>query len=276
MPQRENASQRRTSLRLLGGWQLVDNGAELRLSHREQRLIALLGLSGERARPHVAGLLWPDSTDERALASLRRAVMQTQHARPGLLHVGRAFVGLDPAIEVDVAEVRRAAGVSELPEADDEQSHLLALLSGEELLPGWYDDWVLAERESLAAAAPAGPRPGLAAGAGPGRPGARHRGRPVGHRHRAALGVGLRGRSPRAPGTRGPRRRGVRVPTLSRSHVGQRRGRPVGPDPGARRVRRRDDGRRRCLPRAAGAATSAAPAASTRGPAASACAAASG
>ena len=149
MPQRESASQRRISLRLLGGWQLVDNGTELRLSHREQRLIALLGLSGERARPHVAGLLWPDSTDERALASLRRAVMQTQHARPGLLHAGRAFVGLDPEIEVDVAEVCRAAEVSELPESDDEQSHLLTLLSGEELLPGWYDDWVLAERESL-------------------------------------------------------------------------------------------------------------------------------
>ena len=65
------------------------------------------------------------------------------------MHAGRAFVGLDPEIEVDVAEVRRAAEVSELPESDDEQSHLLTLLSGEELLPGWYDDWVLAERESL-------------------------------------------------------------------------------------------------------------------------------
>ena len=149
MPQSDSASQRRISLRLLGGWQLVDNGAEVRLSHREQRLVALLGLSGERARPHVAGLLWPDSTDARALASLRRAVMQTQHARPGLLHAGRGFVGLDPEVEVDVAEVRRAAEFSQLPESDDEQSHLLWLLGGEELLPGWYDDWVLAERESL-------------------------------------------------------------------------------------------------------------------------------
>ena len=86
MPHLESASQRRICLRLLGGWRLVDNGAELRLSHREQRLVALLGLSGERARPYVAGLLWPDSTDDRSLASLRRAVMQTQHARPGLLH----------------------------------------------------------------------------------------------------------------------------------------------------------------------------------------------
>jgi DNA-binding SARP family transcriptional activator len=145
----DSASQRRISLRLLGGWQLLDCGAEVRLSHREERLVGLLGLSGERARPHVAGLLWPDSTDERALASLRRAVMHTQHARPGLLHAGRGFVGLDPEIEVDVAEVRRAAEFSQLPESDDEQSHLLSLLSGEELLPGWYDDWVLAERESL-------------------------------------------------------------------------------------------------------------------------------
>src|SRR5688572_16198972 len=149
MPQRGSASQGRISLRLLGGWQLVDNGTELRLKHREQRLIALLGLSGERARPHVAGVLWPDSSDERALACLRRAVMQAQHARPGLLHAGSAFVGLDPEIEVDVAEVWHAAGVCELPESEDERSHLLRLLSAEELLPGWYDDWVLAERYSL-------------------------------------------------------------------------------------------------------------------------------
>src|SRR5215213_5498845 len=149
MPQREGASRGHACLRLLGGWRLVDDGADVRLRHREQRLTALLGLSGERARPHVAGLLWPDSTDERALASLRRAVMQIQHARPGLLLAGRAFVGLDPEIQVDVAEVRRAAEFSQLPESDDEQSHLLSLLSGEELLPGWYDDWVLAERESL-------------------------------------------------------------------------------------------------------------------------------
>ena len=149
MSQLGGASQRRVSLRLLGGWQLVDNGTELRLSHREQRLVALLGLRGERARAYVAGVLWPDSTDERALASLRRAVMQTQHARPGLLHGGRGFVGLNPEIDVDVAEVCRAAEVSEIPESDEERSHLLTLLSGEELLPGWYDDWVLAERESL-------------------------------------------------------------------------------------------------------------------------------
>ena len=59
------------------------------------------------------------------------------------------LVGLNPEIDVDVAEVCRAAEFSEIPESDDEQSHLLSLLSREELLPGWYDDWVLAERESL-------------------------------------------------------------------------------------------------------------------------------
>ena len=48
-----------------------------------------------------------------------------------------------------MAEVRRAAEFSQFPESDDEQSHLLSLLSSEELLPGWYDDWVLTERESL-------------------------------------------------------------------------------------------------------------------------------
>lgn len=136
-------------MRLLGGWQLVVGGVDVQLSHREQRLTALLGLTGRSSRAHVSGMLWPESTDARALASLRRAVLQTQERSPGLLRADRTDLGLDPGVEVDVVEVRRAAGLTELPMPGRDAEALLAALVGEPLLPAWYDDWVLAERERI-------------------------------------------------------------------------------------------------------------------------------
>lgn len=149
MPEGRRADGVRTRLRLLGGWQLVVDGDDVPLHHREQRLVALLGLTGRRPRAQVAGTLWPESTDARALASLRRAVLQTQQQCPGLLQADRTEVGLDPDVEVDVDDVRRAAVLTELPMPGDEAEALLATLVGEPLLPAWYDDWVLPERERL-------------------------------------------------------------------------------------------------------------------------------
>jgi DNA-binding SARP family transcriptional activator len=136
------------SLRLLGRWQLVVDGADVDLGHREERLAALLGLTGRSSRLHVAGLLWPESTDARALASLRRAVLQTNQRCPGLLHADRLTIGLDADVEVDVDQVRRAAAATENGFVGG--ASLVGRLAGEELLPGWYDDWVLPERERLA------------------------------------------------------------------------------------------------------------------------------
>ena len=78
-----------TRLWLLGRWELVVDGSELHLGHREQRLVSLLALGGRRTRAQVASTLWPDSTDERGLASLRRAVLHCQRGCPGLLEAER-------------------------------------------------------------------------------------------------------------------------------------------------------------------------------------------
>ena len=149
MPQQSRARAQCCSLRLLGRWQLVADGEDVGLGHREERLTALLGLTGQSSRLHVAGSLWPESTDARALASLRRAVLQTQQRCPGLLQADRLSIGLDADVEVDVDEVRRAAAATEDAIAEGEAGALLGQLVGEELLPDWYDDWVLPERERL-------------------------------------------------------------------------------------------------------------------------------
>ena len=94
MPQHSRVRAQCCSLRLLGRWQLVADGEDVGLGHREERLTALLGLTGQSSRLHVAGILWPESTDARALASLRRAVLQTQQRCPGLLQADRLNIGL--------------------------------------------------------------------------------------------------------------------------------------------------------------------------------------
>lgn len=149
MTQHSRVRAQSCSLRLLGRWQLVSDGEDVALSHREQRLTAVLGLTGRSSRLHVAGVLWPDSTDDRALASLRRAVRETQERCPGLLQADRLSIGLDPDVEVDVDGLRRAVAATEDAIAEGAPAALLGQLVGEELLPGWYDEWVLPERERL-------------------------------------------------------------------------------------------------------------------------------
>lgn len=136
-------------LRLLGGWQLIVDGVEVELGHREQRLVALLGLTDLTGRGQVASVLWPDSTDEHALGSLRRAVRQCRTRSPGVLVADRLTVALDPGVRVDVDDLRRAAGLTRLPMSDAVARELLDSLRGPELLPGWFDDRVVEERAAL-------------------------------------------------------------------------------------------------------------------------------
>ncbi len=123
------------------------DGESVVLGGREQRLSALLALTGHQsARSQVAGILWPESTDARALASLRRAVLQTQRRSPGLLRADRTSIGLHPDVRVDVDELR--AATARVGEAEPDRGLLTALVGGE-LLPDWYDEWVEPERERI-------------------------------------------------------------------------------------------------------------------------------
>lgn len=142
------AAERRLSL--LGSWRLDVDGLEVGLGGREQRLASLLALRGRRPRLQVAGTLWPESTDARALASLRRALLLTQQRSPGLLLADRSSIGLDPSVHVDVDELRAAIDGAGGDFEPGRARTLLASLSSGELLPGWYDDWLVPEREQLA------------------------------------------------------------------------------------------------------------------------------
>ena len=135
-------------LQLFGWWNLRVHDQQVLLCRREQAVVAFLALRGCRPRSHIAGILWPNATEERALTSLRAAVLRTRRTVAGLLEVRRTTLGLHPDVHVDVDEVHRVAGeVARRP--DHAPHHALGVLAGDDLLPGWYDDWVLVERERL-------------------------------------------------------------------------------------------------------------------------------
>ena len=120
-----------------------------------QHLIALLALNGRCARTHAAATLWPDCTDGAAAARLRAVLWRLRHRHadvPPLLEIGDSSLALSDQVAVDVDRFR--AGAELLirdPDrvSDDAEDAAAAVLHSSELLPGWYDDWVLAVRERL-------------------------------------------------------------------------------------------------------------------------------
>jgi DNA-binding SARP family transcriptional activator len=114
-----------------------------------QRLVASLCLAGRPARTAIAGQLWPDLPEDHAQGSLRSALWRLQKSAPGLVECSGGALSLASAVQVDVREFREWARRVLDPRTDvGTLPSPLDWFPGE-LLPGWYDDWVLFERERL-------------------------------------------------------------------------------------------------------------------------------
>lgn len=124
---------------VLGG--LATRPAE-RLSGAGRRLLAYLAVKGPRANRLLAGTaLWPEVSENRARANLRRALWQL----PGRWV---AADGPDLLLEasVDLVEARHVA--------EQALDHTLVETGAVEmlkhdLLPGWYEAWVLDEQDQF-------------------------------------------------------------------------------------------------------------------------------
>jgi DNA-binding SARP family transcriptional activator len=112
-----------------------------------QRLIAYLGLSRRVTRAAVAGQLWPDASEEHASGSLRSALWRVQKVAPGLVLACGDSLSLTSQAHVDVAELTGWARRAMDPAWPAEVSPMPG--TAMELLPGWYEDWLLLERERV-------------------------------------------------------------------------------------------------------------------------------
>lgn len=135
----------RIRLLLLGGFRLLHDGRTVVVPRGLQRIIALIGLRPGATRSHLAGLLWPDAPEDRALSSLRTALWRLRQDPRCPVLTTSDTVRLAPDVALDVDDlVTTAARIGDSGDPDD------ALAAGRhDLLPGWYDDWVLLERERL-------------------------------------------------------------------------------------------------------------------------------
>lgn len=137
-----------TDLILLDCFTLRYDGMSVATGLGGQRLLALLALRGRLPRTALAGTLWPNSTDARALASLRTALWQLGRRRPSPVETDHDHLSLRPAVVVDVHVVTGwASRIADGAAPDDDLD--LSFAGGGELLPGWYEDWVQFERERL-------------------------------------------------------------------------------------------------------------------------------
>ena len=142
--------ERRSRIELLGGFGLACDERPVSAPLSVQRLLALLALH-ERPiqRPYVAGMLWLELPEERALASLRSALWRVRQVDPGLVTARNGQLCISAGVEIDVrAMVSRARRLMDAGEPGVEKVVDEGDLAGE-LLPDWYDDWVLLERERL-------------------------------------------------------------------------------------------------------------------------------
>ncbi|HET7397288.1 MAG TPA: BTAD domain-containing putative transcriptional regulator [Intrasporangium sp.] len=136
------------SLRLLDGWRLDHLGAAALVSQREQRVLSLLAMRGERTRSYVAGALWPESSEARAQGNLRASVWHLQHLTDGVVEVN-GTMRLSASVEVDLHALRAVIRDLAAPTTAVDVGHALGLLCYDDLLPGWSDEWVEEERALL-------------------------------------------------------------------------------------------------------------------------------
>src|SRR5262245_51842307 len=124
-------------LGLLDGFRLEADGRQVHVLASTQRLLALLALHGPIPRLVAAGTLWPDAPEPQALASLRTTIWRANRLVPHVVTTGKYVIGIGEFVAIDVAELSEHADRG------------LLCRHPSELLPGWYDDWVIFERERL-------------------------------------------------------------------------------------------------------------------------------
>ncbi|WP_329214387.1 SARP family transcriptional regulator [Streptomyces sp. NBC_01485] len=137
-------------LRLLGQFRLEIGTETVELCRNGQRLLAFLGLRGRVCRTVLAGTLWPEVTEEHARGSLRTTLWKLPRGDTPLIGACGDSLLVAPALRVDVHTLTRTAlGVVQGCGPPLHARPPLGLLVGEDLLPGWDEDWILMERERL-------------------------------------------------------------------------------------------------------------------------------
>ncbi|HEY9416256.1 MAG TPA: bacterial transcriptional activator domain-containing protein [Pseudonocardia sp.] len=112
------------------------------------RLLSALAVAGPaRSRADLAASLWPDLTADSASAALSDAILTVADL---VVEIGQdgAGLALSPEVEVDINEVMaRLRGWEQDPSIALTATAAQISVLGDDLLPGWTEEWVDQERE---------------------------------------------------------------------------------------------------------------------------------
>ncbi|HKZ83910.1 MAG TPA: BTAD domain-containing putative transcriptional regulator [Anaerolineae bacterium] len=140
-------------VRLLGRFEVRLDGELIDLASRPaQSLFAYLALNPNlpHRRERLAGLLWPDTSDANARNSLRHALWTLRRA---LGADGQYLLADDLTITLNADSDCRFdfAVLDQKPTVEWSADDLIGIVSeyGDDLLPGFYDEWVVLERQRL-------------------------------------------------------------------------------------------------------------------------------
>ncbi|SEC20727.1 DNA-binding transcriptional activator of the SARP family [Paramicrobacterium humi] len=136
-------------LRLFNYWGLERAGRLIEIPTGQQRVIAALALLGHRPRDFMAGLLWPDANEVHAAQSLRSCLWQIRRSMPGLLSELRNPLSLRFEVATDVRELYQLATDLQADVSPAIATTAIERLRSADLLPGWYDEWLLPEQERI-------------------------------------------------------------------------------------------------------------------------------
>ncbi len=137
-------------LTLIGGFALNCGGSSVRLPMGSQRVIAYLALHDlPLLRLHVAGALWTDAAEGRSYANLRGALWRIRGPAKGVVEATTSHIGLSREVRIDVREMVAAAQRLMQPPGGEQRAPVELAQLSDDLLPDWYDDWVLLRRERL-------------------------------------------------------------------------------------------------------------------------------
>jgi DNA-binding SARP family transcriptional activator len=138
-------------LHLLGSPYISHGEKRYSIADGGTRLLAVLAInSGDLERRYVAARLWPDANDVRAAGNLRTALWRLNTPGIALVEASKTSLRLREDLNVDAhllgdwaaRMISGAPCLGDLARTPWDLEHL-------EILPGWYDDWIVLERERL-------------------------------------------------------------------------------------------------------------------------------
>jgi DNA-binding SARP family transcriptional activator len=135
---------------LLSGFEVECGKGRLQFPATGARLIAYLALQRRPiSRVAVAGVLWPETTQDRAQASLRSTLWRVRKVHDSMVRSEHQCLALADEVAVDVRALLDAAQRVDDGIKSDHQTEIPVSWFSYELLPDWYEDWVTFERESF-------------------------------------------------------------------------------------------------------------------------------